>query len=236
MEVPVDDHDPLESVGSLGITGCHSHVVEEAKAHGPAALCVMARGADQREGIVEAVGYDTVYGLQTPTSGMDGGLVGARGRLSVGIQRYPRTSCSGSDHLDVLRIVDALEVFLLSRARRDRLESSSHFGLLQHLVEHLESTGAFGMEFMGSVLHKERVLYNTGPYTQGRPPFPEGPNGISIRLFLYHTGGQKAKGAHIGEGWRSWVCSDTMRSNTEQMRWKMEGDPWKRSRSGVGRG
>jgi hypothetical protein len=87
VDVPVDDHHPLDPVPALQVARRHRDVVEQAEAHRPVGLGVVTGRAHAGEPVVDLAGHDRVNQGEHPAGGQAGGVMGGRRHPGVGVER-----------------------------------------------------------------------------------------------------------------------------------------------------
>lgn len=95
----------------------YGSVVEQTETHGPVAGGVVARRADEYQGIRLSPGQDVIRGMECSASRTERCLVGASNDEGVGVEPAPARLSNASDALNVLGSVDRLDVSRVSRLR-----------------------------------------------------------------------------------------------------------------------
>ena len=61
MQVPVNDHDPFETVSVLGMVSSDGNIVEQAEAHATLPFCMVTGRSDKGETVIDLVRLEQVY-------------------------------------------------------------------------------------------------------------------------------------------------------------------------------
>jgi hypothetical protein len=126
------------------VGGGDGGVVEEAEAHRPRTLGVVAGRAQAAEGEPVGPAEQPLRGLGGSAGGVQGGLVGTCGCDRVEIDRTPARRRERLDRGDVLGRVDSLEL-LGGRGRCLDALGAEPVGGRQPLLDRLEAPGVLGM-------------------------------------------------------------------------------------------
>jgi hypothetical protein len=117
VDVEVDDGDALQAVLGHGVGGADGDVVEEAEAHGPVALGMVARRAHGAEGGVVLVAHDQIDAQAGGAGGAQGGVQGAAVHGGVAVDPGEHVGGLGrgvEDHVDIVGVVHAQQLFALA--------------------------------------------------------------------------------------------------------------------------
>ena len=144
VDVPIEDQDALGSAGIDRVPRRDRGVVEEAEAHCPVALGVMAgrTQAAERRG---RLGREQELGSRGGTAGCSrSGLerIGCRHRVHV--DHAPATRAEGFDRVDVSRVVNASELLARRRRRLEALEPEPA-SVVERGLDRDEAAGVLGM-------------------------------------------------------------------------------------------
>ena len=111
VKVPVDDEDPAQAVPADEVLGADRGVVEEAEAHGPRGLGVMAGGPDEREGVRNGPVHDAVERSEKAARGEERGFPSLRAGHRIAVHRNGLAG-RGADEVDVAALVDEGELLV----------------------------------------------------------------------------------------------------------------------------
>jgi len=153
VHVPVDDRDPPDAPGPEECRR-YRHVVEEAEAHGPLALGVVTRRADECETVPHLAREDRLAADEKAAGGEPRRLVGVGGRARIRVEDDARPPRRLRDVLDVRARVHERELVLGGGARGQPDESRR---VLEVIEEHLQTLGALGMAATRVVRQHARV-------------------------------------------------------------------------------
>ena len=111
VDVEIDDSDSIHAVTIQGFGGADGDMVQEAKAHGAAALGVVPRWAAKAEGLLRCARFQELEGAAAGAGGVQRGLPGMLHHDGVEVEHvgFARFT-EAAQVLEVLLVVDADEV------------------------------------------------------------------------------------------------------------------------------
>ena len=145
MHVEIDDGGALGAVLALRVTRRDRGIVEQAEAHRPRGLGVVAGRAGGDKGIGRLAGHHLVHRQHGAAGGAQCGLVAARRHRGVGVEMQNAFGGRGvADRLDIVHRMDAGDCF---ERRQRRLHARQHLELLvlQRLLDGAQTVRPFGM-------------------------------------------------------------------------------------------
>ncbi len=172
MHVPIDDQQPLEAVACAQVARADGDVVEQAKAHGPIRLGVVAGRPNEREAVVDVARHDRVEDREVAAGGEARGLVRPRRRRGVGVEGEEPLPRRRHDPLDVLAAVIQRQ---LAGGRRPRPERDQPVAptVGERLGYDPDALRALGMPWTGVVRLITRVENERGAHAAPRHTGPD---------------------------------------------------------------
>jgi hypothetical protein len=168
VDVPVDDRHALEPARQ-GVLGPDRHVVEQAEAHRPVPLRVMARRPHGAEGALDAAVQDTFDRVHDRTRSQQRRFVRTGTCLRVRVER-DRASARRSDAFQVPLAMDPEQLLRRGRLRLERDEPFLEPRLAQPAPHGPEPLGPLRVPVAGVVLAEDRMVVQRDAHRAVRPP------------------------------------------------------------------
>ena len=146
VDVEIDDGDSVHAVTIQSFGGADGDVVQEAKAHGAAALGVVPRWAAEAEGLLRRARFRELKGAAAGAGGVQRGLPGMLHHDGVEVDHvgFARFA-EAAQVLEVLLIVDADEVLPFGGGCELRTHGLQETGAFKFGGDGLEARWAFGL-------------------------------------------------------------------------------------------
>ena len=163
VHVDINNGDAFEPVHVEGMTGTDGDGIEQAEAHGPVRLGVMARRPGQAEGMCRLAGHDPVNRFNHTARRMQPSRRGTLRHLGIGIQRRPLALLhrrhSAENALDMRGCVKALE---LAANSRPAVEPDGLLNALQRRTGRVIAPGMLGMTRRDGMPRTGRAIDDQG--------------------------------------------------------------------------